>query len=157
MSEQVTAAAFPVGTRVRGWRADDVGVVMSTGMGWDSQHVLVRWGNRDPVWEEVTKLECVPPDPPRSSERVLAPGIVVSADTCGGSPRIQGTKLRCRSIYCYWQREMAEGHGPGTAYRRVAIVYGTTPEAVQNAVIWQAAVRYRKERRKAKRKECKDG
>jgi uncharacterized protein (DUF433 family) len=167
MSEQATAAAFPVGTRVRhrtdlsGWFITSAGTVQGITSD-NGNQVIVRWdGRAEPEWEPVGWLEPVTelasPNPPRAPERVLAPGIVISADTCGGSPRIQGTKLRCCSIYCYWQREMAEGHGPGTAYRRVADVYGTTSEAVQHAVIWQAAVRYRKERRKAKRKERKDG
>jgi uncharacterized protein (DUF433 family) len=109
-------------------------------------------------WRDMSALERIDtPDPPRAPERVLAPGIVCSADTCDGKPRIEGTRLRCDAMYSYWKREMAGGYGPETAMDRVAMDYHTTALAIRDAVVWQAAVRYAKERRKAKRKERKDG
>ena len=168
MSEQAPGGApgIAVGARVREreWRAERPpreGLVVEypqpypelVAVWWDD----LRLPNCVPEKVPCDELEVIAP-PDRAPERELAPGIVQSDDTCDGKPRIDGTRLRCDAMYAYWRREVAEGHGPGTALRRVAADYHTTPEAVQNAVIWQAAVRYTKERRKAKKaKGGKDG
>ena len=88
----------------------------------------------------------------RAPERELAPGIVVSADTCDGKPRIQDTRLRCDAMYSYWQREVAEGKSPGDAMVKVGTDYGVAPGDVETAVLFHAGVRWAKERRKAKKK-----
>lgn len=160
MSEQPTGAAFPVGARVRerdwpkGRLLPREGVVQSLLRGFDGElGVFVRWDDEAVGWYVVTELEpLTPPEPPRAPERVLVPGIVVSADTCDGKPVIQGTRLRCDSMYSYWLREVQEGHDPESALGRVATDYHTGMSSVRDAVVWQAAVRYTKERRKAKRK-----
>lgn len=154
MSEQATGAAFPVGTRVkyrarlvnlRGWEwgADGVGVVQDNSMGWDGKHVLVRWGDREPEWEEVANLEAAtPPEPPRAPERVLAPGIVQSDDTCDGRPRLAGTRM---------PTDTARSRPDFEAYHRA--YPHIRQEQYERAACFEAGVRWAKERRKAKRKE----
>jgi uncharacterized protein (DUF433 family) len=161
MSEQATAAAFPVGTRVRkrsdlsGWFSTSVGTV--AGITSDSgNQVLVHWdGHPQPDWEPVGWLEPVTelasPDPPRAPERVLAPGIVQSDDTCDGKPRMEGTRVRCDSVYGWW----TAGEPMSEIQRHFSTRTLETYELAA-AVAFEAGRRWEKERRKAKRKRKAD-
>lgn len=87
MSEQATVAAFPVGTRVRVMRTNRPareGVVVMLLTRQDGEVAIeVRGQNGFVGWYRATELER--DDPPRAPEHVLAPGIVISDDTCDGN------------------------------------------------------------------------
>lgn len=147
MSEQTTGAAFPVGARVRerDWPKDRLlpregVVVLSYG---DTSDMWVRWdGEREPDTVFPESLEALtPPDPPRAAERVLAPGIVVSADTCDGKPRLAGSRM---------PTDTARSWPDFEAYRRA--YPHIRQEQYERAACFEAGRRWAKERRKAKRK-----
>jgi uncharacterized protein (DUF433 family) len=153
MSEQATAAAFPAGTRVR---SRDLPVKYGEVVPSQGEHgqVVVRWDGGATCWHSSTYLEVVSlpsPDPPRAPERVLAPGIVQSDDTCDGKPRMEGTRVRCDSVYGWW----TAGEPMSEIQRHFSTRTLETYELAA-AVAFEAGRRWEKERRKAKRKRKAD-
>ena len=180
MSEQ--AAAFPPGTvvRHRSKEAQWIGVygVVLPMDGWTGA-ALVQWDNRrGESCESVEDLEATAypprekarpprypaewitdelPDPPRAPEphvhpdgsRILAPGVWTHPGRRGGIPCIEGRRVGCDSIYGHWEA----GVDPSGTLAE----WDITESEYIAAVAFEAGRRWAKERRKAKRKERKDG
>jgi uncharacterized protein (DUF433 family) len=154
MSEQAMAA-FPVGTRVRE-RNNLPGSPMRQGVVEAVDQLgtaFVRCDDCYGFWRDMSALERIDtPDPPRAPERVLAPGIVQSDDTCDGKPRLAGTRVRTDSVDGWWRSH--------TPIAEIASHFSTRPLAIdelQAAIAFEAGRAWQRERRKAKRQRKGDG
>lgn len=144
MSEQETSYdALTVGARVRQRAGTRTGTVTES----QPRDVRVRWdGDGGSLsWSYLPDDLVVIAPPERAPERVLAPGIVSSADTCDGKPRIAGTGVRTDGIYWTWKS--------GMSVEKIPTAYGTplTADQVGDAVTFEAGRSYERERRRARK------
>jgi uncharacterized protein (DUF433 family) len=108
---------------------------------------FVRWANRTGEnCENIRDLEVIAP-PDRAPERVLAPGIAIVPGVCGGEPVIAATRIAVRSATRDW---------PESSIAEISMALDCPQDDIRCAVLFQAGVRWAKERRKEKRKERKD-
>lgn len=151
MSEQV-GAAFPVGTRVRE-RAGLAEYPPRTGtvrgvFGDQATWITVHWDGAEEgagTTYQYPTMDLERIDLSRAPERVLAPGIVQSDDTCDGKPRLADTRMPTDTA-----RSWPDFEAYHRAYPHI------TPEQYERAACFEAGRRWAKERRKAKRQRKED-